>query len=158
MKARWVISYTLKVHTHAVLSAQIFQSLKHQTRTPFSLYFQISSWLFRFHDRLVSGFCPFVCLLVCSLAPGRTERSRQRGSGRRVIKISQPVNTALWFREKAFTHSYFNQNISLVYFSNLWGFLFLFAQSKNIVSLKIKRFWKQTFIFSPLYYSSRMII
>lgn len=71
------------------------------------------------------GFFVFVfrSVLLCSLAPGRPEHSLTE----KVIKISQLVNMTLSFIVKALIRSYFNQNISLVYFSNIWEYLFLCA-------------------------------
>lgn len=50
--------------------------------------------------------------------PRKTRGLRQMESGRKVIKIPQLVNVTLSFTVKAFKDSYFNQNMSLVFFSN----------------------------------------
>lgn len=59
--------------------------------------------------------------------PRKPTGLRQMKSGRKIIKISQLVNMTLLFIVKALKRSYFKYNISLVYFSNIWEYLFLCA-------------------------------
>lgn len=99
MKGKWSVSSTLKAHANAMLPTQSFRV---QGARPEHLSLCISKYPDAFPG-FMTGLS--LVLLVCSLAPGRTERSRQIGSGRKVIKISQPVNYGIMVSRES-THAF----------------------------------------------------